>query len=147
MIGQRPASNPLAGRVIDVQTREPIPNTIVTIGSGETRTDADGMFRVSDVGASTVRVRAYGYRRAEVAVDALRRPQAEIRLVRFRPKAVYLSVFGIGNHTLREAALELDTTELNALVIDVKGDRGLIGYRSAIALAEQAGGQRVRAIV
>jgi hypothetical protein len=45
---------------------------------------------------------------------------------------------------LREAALELvDTTELNALVIDVKGDRGLIGYRSAIALAQQTGAQRV----
>jgi hypothetical protein len=65
-------------------------------------------------------------------------------LVPVRPKALYLSVFGIGNRTLREGALELiETTELNALVIDVKGDRGLIGYRSAIALAEQAGAQRV----
>jgi hypothetical protein len=61
-----------------------------------------------------------------------------------RPRALYLSVFGIGNRTLREAALELvETTELNALVIDVKGDRGLIGYRSTIALAQQTGAQRV----
>jgi hypothetical protein len=45
---------------------------------------------------------------------------------------------------LREAALGLvDTTELNALVIDVTGDRGLIGYRSTIALAQQTGAQRV----
>jgi hypothetical protein len=144
IIGQSPQSSPLVGVVIDAQIREPIANAIVTAGNAEARTDGRGMFRVSDFGASTVRVRAYGYGRAEVAVDTLRRPPAEVRLVRLRPKALYLSVFGIGNRTLREAALELvDTTELNALVIDVKGDRGLIGYRSAIALAEQAGAQRM----
>ncbi|MET0167539.1 MAG: putative glycoside hydrolase [Vicinamibacterales bacterium] len=144
IIGQSPPSSPLLGVVIDAQIREPIANAIVTVGNAEARTDGRGMFRVSDYGASTVRVRAYGYGRAEVAVDTLRRPPAEIRLVRVRPKALYLSVFGIGNRTLREAALELvDTTELNALIIDVKGDRGLIGYRSAIALAEQAGAQRL----
>lgn len=144
IIGQSPPSSPLLGVVIDAQIREPIANAILTVGNAEARTDGRGMFRVSDYGASTVRVRAYGYGRAEVAVDTLRRPPAEIRLVRVRPKALYLSVFGIGNRTLREAALELvDTTELNALIIDVKGDRGLIGYRSAIALAEQAGAQRL----
>jgi hypothetical protein len=91
-----------------------------------------------------VRVRAYGYGRGEMPIDALRRPPGEIQLSPVRPKALYLSVFGIGNRTLREAALELvDTTELNALVIDVKGDRGLIGYRSAIPLATKAGAQRV----
>ena len=144
IIGQSPPSSPVLGMVIDAEIREPIANAIVTVGNAEARTDGRGMFRASDAGASTVRVRAYGYGRAEVAVDTLRRPPAEIRLVRLRPKALYLSVFGIGNRTLREAALELvDTTELNALVIDVKGDRGLIGYRSAMALAEQAGAQRV----
>jgi hypothetical protein len=144
MIGLSPPASPLLGVVIDAQSRAPVVNAIVTVGSAEMRTDARGMFRVADVGTPTVRVRAYGYGRAEVSVDSLRRPPAEIRLPRVRPKALYLSVFGIGNRTLREAALELvDTTELNALVIDVKGDRGLIGYRSGLALAEQAGAQRV----
>jgi hypothetical protein len=142
--GFSPPSSPLLGVVTDSLTREPVANAIVTVGGAETRTDGRGMFRASDIGASKVRVRAYGYGRAEVAVDMLRRPPAEIRLVRLRPKALYLSVFGIGNRTLREAALALvETTELNALVIDVKGDRGLIGYRSAIVLAQQAGAQRV----
>ena len=144
MVGLRPPSSPVLGLVIDAVTRDPVVNAIVTVGGVETRTDARGMFRASDFGAPTVRVRAYGYGRAEVAVDTLRRPSADVRLVRVRPKALYLSVFGVGNRTLREAALELlDTTELNALVIDVKGDRGLIGYRSSIALAEQVGAQRV----
>lgn len=144
MVGLGPPSSPQLGVVIDAVTRAPIPNAIVTIGSAETRTDERGTFRVSDLGATTIRVRAYGYGRTEVAVNTLRRPPAEIPLARVHPKAVYLSVFGIGNRTLREAALDLvETTELNALVIDVKGDRGIIGYRSTIALASQVGAQRV----
>jgi hypothetical protein len=144
MIGLSPPSSPLLGVVIDAQSREPVVNAIVTVGSAETRTDARGTFRAADSGAPVVRVRAYGYGRAEVPVDTLRRSPSEIPLLPVRPKALYLSVFGIGNRTLREAALELvDTTELNALVIDVKGDRGLIGYHSTLALAEQVGAQRV----
>jgi hypothetical protein len=144
MSGLSPPSSPVLGVVVDALTREPVVNAIVTVGGSETQTDARGMFRAADVGASMVRVRAYGYVRAEMPIDALRRPPGEIQLPPVRPKALYLSVFGIGNRTLREAALELvDTTELNALVIDVKGDRGLIGYRSAIALAQQTGAQRV----
>jgi hypothetical protein len=143
-IGLSPPSSPLLGVVVDALTGEPIANAIVTVDGLETRTDDRGMFRASDLGVSTVRVRAHGYGRTEAAVDTLKRPPTEIRLVPVRPKALYLSVFGIGNRTLREGALELiETTELNALVIDVKGDRGLIGYRSAIALAEQAGAQHV----
>jgi hypothetical protein len=43
---------------------------------------------------------------------------------------------------LREQALELvERTELNALVIDVKGDNGKIPYRSAVALASGVGAQ------
>jgi hypothetical protein len=143
VVGLSPSS-PLLGVVIDAATRAPIPNAIVTIGSAETRTDVHGTFRVPDLDATMIRVRAYGYGRTEVAVHMLRQPPAEIPLARFQPKAVYLSVYGIGSGTLRGAALDLvETTELNALVIDVKGDRGLIGYRSAIALATQVGAQRV----
>ena len=137
------SSSPLVGVVIDVVTRASIPNALVTIGSAEIRTDEQGTFRFPDFRASRIRVRAHGYGRTEVAIDMLRQP-AEIPLVPLQPKAVYLSVFGIGSRTLREAALDLvETTELNALVIDVKGDRGLIGYRSAIPLASQIGAQRV----
>jgi len=40
----------------------------------------------------------------------------------FAPKALYLSFYGIGNRTLCESALDLiEVTDLNALVIDVKG--------------------------
>jgi hypothetical protein len=65
-------------------------------------------------------------------------------LIPFTPKAVYLSFYGIGDRRLRESALGLlRETELNALVIDVKGDKGMISFRSSIPLATEVGAQKV----
>jgi hypothetical protein len=132
------------GRVVDAVTRTPIAEAIVTTGDKELRSDPNGLF-LFDVGDTGVlHVRAHGYSRADVPVQALRNTELEVPLKPWRPKALYLSVYGIGNRKLRTAALALlETTELNALVIDVKGDRGIIPYRSAIALATEVGAQRV----
>ena len=55
-------------------------------------------------------------------------------------KGVYLSYYGVGDRTLREQVLGLlDRTELNAVVIDVKGDRGFIPYESRVPLTVEAG--------
>jgi len=70
-----------------------------------------------------------------------------VRLAPFLPKALYLSFYGIGSKSLRQAALALiRDAALNALVIDVKGDRGMISYRSAVPLATAVGAQRVTTI-
>jgi hypothetical protein len=91
-----------------------------------------------------VGVRAYGYLRADQAIAPLSPAPQEIKLLPFTPKALYLSVYGIGERSLRESALRLiQETELNALVIDVKGDRGMIPYKSSIPLASEVGAQRI----
>jgi hypothetical protein len=55
-------------------------------------------------------------------------------------KAVYLSYYGVADATIRGRVLDLlDGTELNAVVIDVKGDRGFIPYATSVELAVQAG--------
>jgi hypothetical protein len=69
---------------------------------------------------------------------------AEMRRPRITPKAVYLSSFGLGAPSVREPVIRLlQETELNALVIDVKGDRGWIAYPSSIALAQEIGAQKI----
>jgi hypothetical protein len=51
-------------------------------------------------------------------------------------KAAYLSYFGVADSTIRTRVLGLvERSELNAVVIDVKGDRGFIPYASAVAVA------------
>lgn len=132
------------GRVLDAVTRTPIADAILTIGDKELRSDPHGLFVLDVADVDVVHVRAHGYVRADVALQALRTAGAEVRLKPFRPKALYLSLYGVGDKKLRTAALALlETTELNALVIDLKGDRGLVPYRSTVALATQVGAQRV----
>src|SRR5215470_9795126 len=56
--------------------------------------------------------------------------------------AAFLTYFGVGDKTIRERVLDLvSKTELNAVVIDVKGDRGMIPYRTQVPLALEVGAQ------
>jgi hypothetical protein len=139
----RPAPPSLVSvRVVEATTGAPIANGIVTVGNTERRTDANGVVAIERAPAAMIRARAAGYLRAVAPAPGT--GSTEIRLTPFHPKALYLSVYGIGSTSLRTAALHLiDTTELNALVIDVKGDRGIVPYRSAIPLAATIGAQRV----
>ncbi len=126
------------GMVIDGTTKRPVEDVIVTLEDVVVRTDHDGKFQISGHG-DAIGLRAYGYRRESISVGDLKDRSAPIVLTPMLPKALYLSFYGIGSTKLREAALGLiDKTELNAVVIDVKGDRGMIAFKTAIPLAEQA---------
>jgi hypothetical protein len=133
-----------AGRVVDSFDHKPIAGAIVTFDDRAVRSDSHGIFRVEGTG-DRVDVRAYGYRRTEVPISELNAGTTpDVALQWFRPKALYLSFFGVGHRGLRQAALELIArTELNAVVIDVKGDRGMIAFKSAIPLATQVGAQKL----
>jgi hypothetical protein len=71
------------------------------------------------------------------------RAEVEFALTPITPKAIYLSGYGMASPLLGGRARELlRTTELNALVIDVKGDRGQLSYRSALEFPGRVGAQR-----
>jgi hypothetical protein len=134
---------PLRGRVIDAHTNAPIADAYVTIGETVGRTDRDGVFAID--GTGVVRARAVGYGRVDVGPV----PDAAITvaLPSLRPKALYASFYGIGSSHLRETMLALaERTEINALVIDVKGDQGKIPYASDVPLAVEVGAQTPRTI-
>ncbi len=131
-------------RVVDFFTGKQIEDAVVTSSHGPLSTEAPDKFVIPHPG-SKLRVRAHGYRITEEVLNAPVMPTPHlIRMVPFTPKALYLSFYAAGDRSLREAAIKLiQETELNALVIDVKGDRGMIPYRSAIPLASEAGAQKV----
>jgi hypothetical protein len=82
-----------------------------------------------------------------MAVTDLNKQGGIVTLSPFTPKALYLTVYGIGSNTLRAGALALTRGgEVNALVIDLKGDRGLIPYPSSIPLAQQDGARSLTTI-
>jgi hypothetical protein len=130
-------------RIVDYFTGQPIAGAKVTSGNELILTDPQGLFRIPKEG-NKLKVRAHGYQRAEVSSSPLLPIPQVIRLIPFAPKALYLTFYGIGERTIREPALNLiQHTELNALVIDVKGDRGWIPYKSSVSLAAEVGGQRI----
>jgi hypothetical protein len=113
----------------------------VTLDEEVARTETDGAFQIRGSGTH-VGVRAYGYQRTWLDLAERRDGLNDIALRPVTPKALYLSFYGVGDFALRESALRLiETTELNALVIDVKGDRGRIPYKSAVPLSAQVGAQ------
>ena len=128
-----------SGKVVDHFTGKPVEGAVVTLGKTLQHTDAQGQFFKSN-GDNRVLVRAHGYLRAEQNFV----PRQEIKLVPFSPRALYLSFYGIGDRGLRNAALNLiRETELNALVIDIKGDKGMIPFPSSIPLAHEVGAQKL----
>ncbi|MBF0345474.1 MAG: GTP-binding protein [Nitrospirae bacterium] len=131
-------------KVVDSNTKKPIKDAIVTLGSNVFRTDDNGTYNVNTP-INKVAVRAYGYTRNEQSITSPNGSgNIEVKLTPFTPKALYMSFYGIGDRKIRNSALNLiEKTELNALVIDVKGDRGMINYKSSIPLASEIGAQKI----
>ena len=132
------------GIVVDDTTGAAIAGAVVTAGDKTVLTDAQGRYRAA-AGTQPLQVRAVGYGRATIASADGGFPTT--RLVQRLPKALYLTVYGIGAPFLRDPALEvIEKSGLNALVIDLKGDRGLIPYPSKVPLAGKIGALKLRTI-
>ena len=103
------------GWVADAYTQKPVSGALVTMNNEVVRTDENGRFALKGNGTA-IAVRACGYLRADQAVvPSLMTAPVEIRLRPFTPRALYLTYYGIGDRTLRGAALKLiGETELNA---------------------------------
>jgi hypothetical protein len=130
------------GQIVDAATGAAIAGATVTLDARVIETDASGHFE-DDGTAAVIKARAPGYQAASIPSAEFWSGNARLKLTPIRPKALYLSMFGIANRALRDGALQLiRDAKLNALVIDVKGDRGLIAFHSANPLAAAVGAQR-----
>jgi len=128
----------IEGQVLDAATRSPIAGASIHSGPEEIRTDAEGRFTVVEPRFVLI-VKAPGYERRKLGAVA------SPLIVPLQPKvikAAYLTYYGVGDKGIRGRVLDLlDRTELNGVVIDVKGDRGWIPYRTEVALALETGAQ------
>jgi len=130
-------------KVVDLKTGQAIEGATAVLNGKVLSADDQGLFPL--INGGKLGVKAPGYRRSEQSLpDPLPEGVFEVKLPPLAPKALYLSFYGVGSKVLRDPALKLiEETELNALVIDVKGDRGMIPYRSSVPLAAEVGGQRI----
>ena len=136
----------LTGRVVDAADGAGIADAIVTVRSDAVRTDRSGSFQIG-VTEQIISARAPGYRRATFSPAEARRLEGRFVLEAFHPKALYLSVYGIGSSSIRQNALFLVHQGLiNSFVIDVKGDRGIVPYPSLVPLVNDVAARSITTI-
>src|SRR6266508_1860774 len=128
------------GRVLDGGGGTPLQGTSVWAGETEVVTDAEGRFTLGPLPLPVaVTIKRPGYERKRLALDAA---EPTLTLDRQVIRAAYLTYYGVADRGIRGRVLDLVArTELNAVVIDIKGDRGLIPYRTQVPLALEAGAQ------
>lgn len=128
----------ISGQAVDALSHQPIGGAWAISGDEAVRTDREGRFTLHRANHS-VSLRAIGYTREQAAVH----PNMQIMLQPLRVRGLYLSFWGVASPLLRNGVLEtIQKARLNALVIDVKGDRGLISHPTHASLGIQAGANR-----
>jgi hypothetical protein len=131
--------------VTDSATGRPVAGAIVTAGGHVVMSDAEGRFMLPDLPAA-VAVRAAGYRRMATAPRILA-GTGGLHLTPFDARALYLSSYGATSEALRTGALRtMAAAGMNAVVIDVKSDRGLVPRDSASVIAQNIGSNRTSPI-
>jgi len=135
-----------AGHLIDAVSGATVADGVITVAGQERRADKSGAFRF-DRNAYRVLARAPGYRAASLSVEELASSGGVLRLEPFTPRALYLTVYGIGSKKLTGDVLAIiGSGSANALVIDLKGDRGIVPYPSAVQLTTNPGARAVTSI-
>jgi hypothetical protein len=129
----------VTGRVVDSE-HKPLPGASIVVRGVEIRTDAEGAFKAERVPPdAALLVKLPGFEKTYVAPT---RGPVEVVLKPQMIKAAYLTYYGIGDRGIRGRVLDLAArTEINAVVIDVKGDRGWILYQTEVPQALAVGAQ------
>ena len=141
-VARRGDARAISGRVLDAATGSPLRGASVWAGLTEHVTNAEGRFTTAPVEpGATVWVKTPGYERKKL-LGGEGGAEVTVKLAPHPIRAAYLTYYGVADRTIRQRVFDLvERTELNAVVIDVKGDRGLIPYRTSVQAAIDAGAQ------
>jgi len=129
----------LEGHVTDAATGQPIAGARLRLGDLSLRSDAAGGFQLAHrPNGGQLVVLAPGYKAAHV--DLSQQASLDVAMQPNPVHGMYMTYFAIGSDDYRQEMYHLlDTTEINAVVIDVKGDYGLLSYPSNVPLAHAIG--------
>jgi hypothetical protein len=143
----------LAGRLIDKATGEPIQNAAILASATFPGTDvaferimdsADGQFTLKGLPEQGfLQILSPGYKTEVIEIKPGNVP-TEFALERFRVKALYITGAVATVPSLVDEYIELiDSTELNAIMIDLKSDLrddlGMVYYDTQVPLARELG--------
>jgi len=130
------------GTVKDAQTGEAIANVELHTADVSTVSDGSGCF-ILYTDQTDIIIKHPGYLPQKISAFS----SIHVKLQPFTPRALYLSYWAADSHKRRQQLQQLiATTNLNALVIDLKSSRGDIAFRSNIPLARTVNAQKVRTL-
>jgi hypothetical protein len=134
------------GKVVNSQTLQPVSHAVVFHDGKVWKVDSNGGFAISRYNPNEpILIKASGFRQTSIA--QLERPEVTARLAPFHATGLYLTHYGVSSKILREGVLSIIREgNLNALVLDVKGDRGYLSYKFPVSLAEEIGAHRIPTI-
>ncbi|HAL60938.1 MAG TPA: hypothetical protein DCP08_00840 [Chloroflexi bacterium] len=136
----------LQGVVRDENTGTPIPDVVVQVGERVFHTDANGGYYLTDLPAQAVMTfRAPGFKDLQVAAphsatfDVVLQPLEAT----FEAKGIYITFGLLASEEKVRALIDMVArTELNAIVVDIKGDWGRLAYHSENPLALEIGAEQ-----
>ena len=128
----------LTGLVTD-ENGAPLPDATVQVGTAVTTTGADGTYRLSGVPLEgVVVIKKSGYR--EATGDLPENMKFDAQLSSFAVKSLYATALTVANTESWNGLLEIaDTTEVNAMTIDLKDSSGFVFYETKVQLAHDIG--------
>ena len=136
----------LQGVVTDEATGTPIPDVVVQVGERVFHTDAGGSYYLTDLPAQVVlNFSAPGFKDLPVAapqsttLDVVLQPLEAT----FAAKGIYIAFGLLASEEKVRALIDMVArTELNAIVVDMKGDSGGLAYHSQNPLALEIGAEQ-----
>ncbi|MFW6074312.1 MAG: putative glycoside hydrolase [Chloroflexota bacterium] len=122
---------------------EPVPSATIQLGDVTTSSDEDGEYQLNGVPESgSIVVKKAGYR--EVVGEYPDDLRFDAELERFEIRAIYVSAMTASDDQEWDDILELvDNSEINAVVLDVKDNDGLVRYDSEVPMVSEVGADGV----
>ena len=128
--------------VIDSSSLKPLKGVLVSDSKQSVKSDENGSFNIIS-SEKKYFVKAYGYRPYSFGSDF---NTTQIKLEAITVKALYLTFWGASNNskTLKNILNIIDTTEINAVVVDVKNEYGSTSFWTGFKQANSYGAHKKR---
>ena len=128
--------------IVDSSTLKPLSGVIVSDSKQSIKSDENGSFNITS-SEKKYFLKAYGYRPYSFSSDL---NATTIKLEAVTVRALYLTFWGASNNskTLKKVLNIIDTTEVNAVVVDVKNEYGSTSFWTDFKQANSYGAHKKR---
>lgn len=133
-----------SGNIVCAESGLAINGAKINDGNQTVYSDANGSFQIDNHNAK-LHVKAYGYRPLTINTSVT---HSLLKLHPIKVKAFYVNFYAANpnSKSFKNILKKIDTTEMNAVVVDIKNVKGDISYRTDVAEANKIGASKHRTI-